>query len=232
MSPSPVSPTLLSEVDLREGAAALGVCLSPTQCQQLLDYGALILKWSRIYNLTALHDPTQVLTHHLLDSLAVLPGLQRQWPGAGRLLDVGSGAGLPGVVIAIVRPDLIVVCLDAVAKKVAFIRQAALQLALPNLRGEHARVENLKGQYELISSRAFATLDDFFSSSRHLLVPNGLWMAMKGKVPTEELARVPVDVDTFHVEQLQVPEAIGARCVVWARPCGRPVKISANTQVC
>jgi 16S rRNA (guanine527-N7)-methyltransferase len=154
---------------LREGAAALGVALSDRQSEQLLAYGTLMLKWNKVYNLTAVRDPAGVMTHHLLDSLAVIAPLQRQYPEKGRLLDVGSGAGLPGVIIAIMRPDIDVSCLDAVAKKAAFVQQVAVELELPNLRGLHARVELLEGSYNVISSRAFASLPDFFNGSKHLL---------------------------------------------------------------
>jgi 16S rRNA (guanine527-N7)-methyltransferase len=202
---------------LREGAAALGTTLSQAQAEQLLAYGSLMLKWNKVYNLTALRDPASVLTHHLLDSVAAVAPLHREWAGEGRLLDVGSGGGLPGVVIAILRPNVEVTCLDAVAKKAAFVQQVAAELEIRNLRGLHARVESLSGSYELISSRAFASLPDFFNGSMHLLAPEGLWLAMKGKVPTEELAELPPKIDVFHVEQLTVPGLEGERCIVWAR---------------
>ena len=202
---------------LRQGAAALGLALSDIQAEQLLSYGTLMLKWNKVYNLTALRDAASVLTHHLLDSLAAVPPLQREWAGEGKLLDVGSGGGLPGVVIAIMRPDLQVSCLDAVAKKAAFVQQVAAELELPNLRGLHARVESLAGSYEVISSRAFASLPDFFDGSAHLLAPGGVWLAMKGKVPTEELAVLPAGIAVFHVEQLTVPGLDAERCIVWAR---------------
>ena len=202
---------------LRAGAATMGVELSDAQGEQLLAYGTLMLKWNKVYNLTALRDPASVLTHHLLDSLAAVAPLQREWAGKGKLLDVGSGGGLPGVVIAIMRPDLEVSCLDAVAKKAAFVQQVAAELELPNLRGLHARVESLAGSYEVISSRAFASLPDFFNGSINLLAPGGVWLAMKGKVPTDELAAVPEGVSVFHVEQLTVPGLDAERCIVWAR---------------
>ncbi|MDP9881683.1 16S rRNA (guanine527-N7)-methyltransferase [Variovorax boronicumulans] len=202
---------------LRAGAATLGVALSDTQGEQLLAYGTLMLKWNKVYNLTAVRDPAGVMTHHLLDSLAAVAPLQREWAGKGRLLDVGSGGGLPGVVIAIMRPDIEVSCLDAVAKKAAFVQQVAAELELPNLRGLHARVESLAGSYEVISSRAFASLPDFFNGSVHLLAPGGVWLAMKGKVPTDELAALPAGVAVFHVEQLTVPGLDAERCIVWAR---------------
>ncbi|MDQ0015233.1 16S rRNA (guanine527-N7)-methyltransferase [Variovorax boronicumulans] len=202
---------------LRTGAAALGVALSDRQGEQLLAYGTLMLKWNKVYNLTAVRDPAGVMTHHLLDSLAVIAPLQRQYPEQGRLLDVGSGAGLPGVIIAIMRPDIDVSCLDAVAKKAAFVQQVAAELELPNLRGLHARVELLEGSYNVISSRAFASLPDFFNGSKHLLAADGVWLAMKGKMPSDELAVLPPEVAVFHVEQLTVPGLDAERCIVWAR---------------
>lgn len=202
---------------LREGAGRLGLELTDAQSAQLLAYGALILKWNKVYNLTALRDPATVLTHHLLDSLSVVAPLGREWPGRAKLLDVGAGAGLPGVVIAILRGDIDVTCLDAVAKKAAFVQQVSSELKLPNLRGLHARVEALQGSYELVSSRAFASLQDFVAGSAHLLAPGGLWLAMKGKVPTDEIARLPAEVDVFHVEHLIVPGLDAERCIVWIR---------------
>lgn len=203
--------------ELREGAATLGLGLDDRQCEQLLAFGALILKWNKVYNLTALRDPASVLTHHLLDSLSIIQPLAREWPGRAALLDVGAGAGLPGVVIAILRNDIAVTCLDAVAKKAAFVQQVAAELGLANLRGLHARVESLTGSYELISSRAFASLPDFFEGSKHLLAPGGRWLAMKGKMPSEELSQVPAEIEVFHVEQLSVPGLDADRCIVWAR---------------
>jgi 16S rRNA (guanine527-N7)-methyltransferase len=203
--------------ELREGAATLGLSLDDRQSEQLLAYGALILKWNKVYNLTALRDPASVLTHHLLDSLSIIQPLAREWPGRAALLDVGAGAGLPGVVIAILRNDIAVTCLDAVAKKAAFVQQVAAELGLANLRGLHARVESLTGSYELISSRAFASLPNFFEGSKHLLAPGGRWLAMKGKMPSEELSQVPAEIEVFHVEQLSVPGLDADRCIVWAR---------------
>lgn len=205
------------EARLRNAAEQLQLQISDDQLAQLLAYLDLIAKWNKVYNLTALRDPATVLTHHLLDSLSVVGPLKRAWPGRAKLLDVGAGAGLPGVVIAILREDIDVSCLDAVAKKAAFVQQVAAELGLPNLRGVHARVESLAGSYELISSRAFASLPDFFNGSKHLLAPAGIWLAMKGKVPDDELAELPTGIDVFHVEQLNVPWLDAERCIVWAR---------------
>lgn len=195
----------------------MGVHLNAGQCDRLLAYGALILKWNKVYNLTAQRDPDAVLTHHLLDSLSVLGPLQRQCPAAAKLLDVGSGAGLPGVVIAIVREDINVTCLDAVAKKAAFIQQVAAELGIKNLRGVHGRVELFVGEYDIVCSRAFASLHDFFTGSAQLLGASGRWLAMKGKVPSAELAELNGVAEVFHVEQLRVPDLGAERCIVWAR---------------
>jgi 16S rRNA (guanine527-N7)-methyltransferase len=205
-------------VELRAGASALGLSLTDRQAEQLLAYAALILKWNKVYNLTALREPALVLSHHLLDSMAVVAPLRRERPAGGKLLDVGAGAGLPGVVIAILRDDFDVSCLDAVAKKAAFVQQVAAELKLPNLRGLHARVETLTGQYDIVSCRAFASLPDFYNSSAQLVANDGVWLAMKGKMPAGELAALPPGVDVFHVEQLKVPGLDAERCIVWARP--------------
>ena len=205
------------ERGLREGLAELGLVLAAPQISQLLAYQELIAKWNQVYNLTAVRDPQEMLTHHLLDSLAVVRPLRQHLAGRATLLDVGSGAGLPGVVLAIACPDLMVTCVDTVAKKAAFIQQVAVTLGLPHLKGLHARVEALPGPYDIISSRAFSSLPDFVKGSRQALAPQGVWMAMKGKRPQEELAVLPVDVDVFHVEPLTVPDLSAERCIVWMR---------------
>ncbi len=205
------------ERGLREGLADLGLVLADAQVSQLLAYQALIAKWNQVYNLTAVRDPQEMLTHHLLDSLAVVLPLRQQLAGRATLLDVGSGAGLPGVVLAITCPELTVTCVDTVAKKAAFIQQVAVSLGLPHLKGLHARVETLPGPYDVICSRAFSSLPDFVKGSRQALDPQGVWMAMKGKHPQEELAALPADVDVFHVEPLTVPGLSAERCIVWMR---------------
>ena len=211
------------EAGLRDGLVKLGLDLADGQMRQLLDYMDLIRKWSRVYNLTAVLEPAQMLTHHLLDSLAVVAPLRRQTGGRPlRLLDVGSGAGLPGVVIAICCPEMQVDCVDTVAKKAAFIQQAAATLKLANLRGLHARVESLKGPYQVVASRAFASLADFTSWSRAALAQEGVWMALKGKHPADEIAVLPAEVEVFHVEQLVVPGLEAERCIVWMKPAAEP----------
>jgi 16S rRNA (guanine527-N7)-methyltransferase len=225
---------------LRQGAETLGLTLSDAQIAQLLGYHALIQKWNKVYNLTAIRDPAEMLTHHLLDSLAVvaplrirLAGLAYGQDGAGdnnddhdvvasqylyKLLDVGAGAGLPGVVLAICCPDIHVTCVDAVAKKMAFVQQVATELKLPNLKALHARVETLTDKYDIITSRAFATLLDFVTGSSAALKPTtGVWLAMKAKDTSAEVAELPADVAVFHVEQLHVPGLDAERCIVWMK---------------
>ncbi len=217
---------------LRQGLADLPLALDDAQIGGLLDYLTLIQKWTQVYNLTAVHDPAEMLTHHLLDCLAVIEPLRAQLAGGCssaslggkfsdaekiQLLDVGSGAGLPGTVIAICCPDMLVDCVDTVAKKVAFIRQVAAVLKRPNLRGVHARVESLTDNYNVISSRAFASLADFTRLSSGALAKQGVWLAMKGKRPDSEISALPADVGVFHVEQLKVPGLNAERCIVWMR---------------
>ena len=207
------------EAALRQGVQALGLSLNDAQIAQLLGYHGLIQKWNKVYNLTAIRDPAEMLTHHLLDSLAIVAPLVRQTSGlAANMLDVGAGAGLPGVVVAICCPQVSVTCVDAVAKKMAFVQQTATELKLPNLKALHARVETLTGKYDIITSRAFATLLDFVTGSREALKPDiGVWLAMKAKDTAIEVAALSADVEVFHVEQLSVPRLDAQRCIVWMR---------------
>ena len=210
------------EAGLRAGIEALGLELNDEQVGKLLSYLDWVAKWNKVYNLTALRDPQEMLTHHLLDSLAAVAPLRRQLAAMGleqpRLLDVGSGAGLPGAVFAIVCPELDVSCVDTVAKKALFIQQIAAALRLPNLHGLHARVENLKQHWDVVSSRAFASLIDFTNWSRQALAEQGVWLAMKGRHPADEIAALAPDIELFHVEQLRVPGLDAERCIVWMRP--------------
>ena len=172
---------------LTEALAAMGLDLEARQEVALLDYLALLAKWNRTYNLTAIHEPERMLTHHVLDSLAILPHV-----GAGPLLDVGSGGGVPGIPLAISRPDLTVTLLDASQKKCGFMQQAAIELGLSRVRVIHARVEEVReaGGFPQIVSRAFSELQAFVSLTRHLLAPGGQWLAMKGVHPNEEIAQL------------------------------------------
>lgn len=203
---------------LRDGLAQLHLELGDEQVDSLLAYVALIQKWNKVYNLTAVRDAGEMLTHHLLDSLAIIHSVRRQTRGgATRLLDVGSGAGLPGVVVAICCPEIQVDCVDTVAKKAAFIKQTAGALHLSNLRGLHARVEKLTDTYDVIACRAFSSLADFVALSERALAPDGVWLAMKGKYPHEEIAALPRNIQMFHVEHIEVPGLGAERCIVWMK---------------
>ncbi len=211
---------------LEVGLKTMGLDLSTAQVDALLAYMALIQKWNKVYNLTALRSSSEMLTHHLLDSLSVVLPLRTQLASMGleqgRLLDVGSGGGLPGVVLAIVMPQWRITCVDTVAKKAAFVQQVSASLGLTNLRGLHARVESLRvdaGEgFDVVASRAFASLPDFVNWSSEALLPHGVWMAMKGKLPSDEMAALPPHAHVFHVEPLHVPGLDAERCVVWMRP--------------
>ena len=207
-------------------APTLGLTLTAAERERLLAYLALIQRWTKVYNLTAVRNTGEMFTHHLLDCLAVVLPLRARTGEAGqgtlRVLDVGSGAGLPGVILAMLNPHWQITCVDAVAKKAAFIRQAAAELALPNLQGIHGRVEAAgtfkKPEFDLVTSRAFASIQDFTTLTRPLLAPHGQWAAMKAHLSPEERAAIPADVEMFHVEQLTVPELNEKRCLVWLRP--------------
>ena len=215
---------------LTEVVVELGLPADPQVVDKLLGYLDLLQRWNATYNLTAVRDPQDMLRQHLADCLAVVAPIARQLgqsmddpgnspPRSLRVLDVGSGGGLPGVVLALMFPHWQVVCVDAVGKKAAFIRQVAVELGLRNLGTEHARVEALKGEpYDVITSRAFASLVDFTRLSRASLASQGVWMAMKGKAPTDELSVLPDDIQVFHVEPLSVPGLNAERCLVWMRP--------------
>ena len=190
----------MNPMTLAAGLAELGLDLPDAVQHKLLAFRDLLLKWNRTYNLTALRDPEQVVSHHLLDSLAILPHV-----GGGALLDVGSGGGLPGIPLAIARPELAVTLVDAVQKKTTFLQQAAIELGLKNVAVHHARVEEMRGQYAQISSRAFADLARLVGLTRHLLEPGGRWLAMKGVRPDDEIAALPVGVAVAAVVPLTVP---------------------------
>ena len=200
---------------LERGLAELGIAL-PADCQQkLLDYAALLYKWNRTYSLTALREQDKAVSHHLLDSLAILP-----FVGDGTLLDVGSGGGMPGIPLAIARPQLAVTLLDSNSKKTAFLRQAAIELGLPNISVHAGRVEQYHPAtgFDVITSRAFAELLDFATLSRHLLAAQGRWLAMRGTRPDHETARLPADIMIEATHRLQVPGVEGERHLVVMRP--------------
>ena len=198
-------------VQLRQGLAALGIDLPAATQEKLLAYLALLQKWNKTFSLTALRDPSMAVSHHLLDSLAILP-----FVAVGPLLDVGSGGGQPGIPLAIVRPELRVTLLDSNSKKTAFLQQAAIELGLPNIAVHCGRVEQYQPpeRFAAIVSRAFSELADFVTLSRQLLAPEGRWLAMKGVWPHAEIARLPNDVTVEAVHRLEVPGVEGERHLV------------------
>ena len=192
---------------LKEGAQALGLTLSEAQIARLMAYQALLAKWNKVYNLTALRDPAQMVSHHLLDSLSAVSA----FAGAQRVLDVGAGGGLPGIVLAIwaaeAEPQMKITLVDTVQKKTAFLNQVKAELQLGNVTVLHARVEQLpvEQQYDVITSRAFAELKDFVTWSNHLLQQGGKYIALKGVLPQEEIDRLPAGWKVQRVQPLQVP---------------------------
>lgn len=218
MTASPANESLRSAIaTLCDG---LQIDAEPSQVDRLARYANLLERWNSTYNLTAVRGLDAILTHHLADCLAVVHPLRRRLTD-GRVLDVGSGGGLPGLVIAIFLPDLEVSCVDTVGKKAAFVRQCAAELEVRNLRSLHGRVEQLRelrGEYDVVASRAFSSLADLVRLSRPLLAPGGVWLAMKGRVPTAEIEALPADAEMFHVEPVHVPGLDAARCIVWMRP--------------
>ena len=180
----------------------------------------LLAHWNKAYNLTAVREVEQMRLQHLADCLAVVEPLRR-YAGTRRLrvLDVGSGGGLPGVVLAIANAAWSVTCVDAVGKKAAFVRHVASELSLPNLHAAHHRVETMQSPpFDVVTSRAFASLADFIRLTRHLLLPGGAWLAMKGQHPGDEIAALPAGVSVFHVEPLVIPGLNADRCLIWMRP--------------
>lgn len=195
---------------LSSGIAELGIQVTSEAQQKLIDYLALLQKWNKVYNLTAIRQPEQMVSNHLLDSLAVVPYL---WPK--RWLDVGCGAGLPGIVLAIVRPEWSFTLLDSNSKKMSFVQQASIELGLSNVEVFCGRIEDfqVKEKFDGIISRAFAETVDFINLTRNLLAEGGHWAAMKG-APAEELKRLPEEFQVEKIIPLQIPELNAARCLV------------------
>lgn len=206
---------------VRDLAETLSLGFTDAQVAHLARYLDLLQRWNATYNLTAVRDPTEMLTLHLADCLAAVPAVRRwrrEHPEAKRILDVGSGGGLPGVLWAIAETDMEVTCIDTVGKKAAFVQQVALELGLRNLSSVHGRVESIgPAAFEMVTSRAFASLLDFVRLSGACLREGGVWLAMKGKRPDDEIATLPADIDVFHVEPVVVPGLTADRCLVWMR---------------
>ena len=194
------------------GCRSLQLAVSTAALAQLADYVGLLAKWSKVYNLTAVRQPQQMVTRHLLDSLAVVPFLIE-----GSLLDVGTGAGLPGVPIAIARPDLAVTLLDANAKKLRFVRQAVAELRLGNVEVVQARMQEYQPgrAFDMVISRAVSSLEELYRQSRHLLAPRGRMLFMKGALPEEEMAAFAPGRETLHIERLDIPGLDAERHLLW-----------------
>lgn len=197
------------EARLDEGLKQLEISVDPEQRRQLLALVGLLHKWNRAYNLTAIRSAEEMVSRHLLDSAAVLPYV------SGRtLLDVGAGPGFPGLVLAILKPELRVTLLDSNGKKVRFQRQAAMELGLTNVTPEQARIEAFEERYDQVISRAFASLGDFVALTRERVVAGGQWLAMKGPAVDEELAELPVEITPVARHRLEVPFDVGTRLLV------------------
>lgn len=198
---------------LAEGIAEMRLDVSAAQQAQLMDYLGLMFKWNAVYNLTSLRDPMQMVTHHLLDSLAAVPA----FVDAKNVLDVGSGGGLPGIVLAIVCPGVKISMIDTVHKKTAFLTQVKAELNLANVTVYTMRVEQLQvsDKFDVITSRAFADLSDFVNWSSHLLAEGGRYIALKGVAPKEEQERVPAEWKVAKVEPLEVPRLGAERHLVF-----------------
>ena len=192
---------------LKQGVYAIGLDLSIEQIDQLDRFSALLFKWNKTYNLTSIKGKEEVLTHHILDSLSVIPYFDRYLHDQARLLDVGSGGGLPAIPIAICRPNLQVELVETVGKKTAFLTQAYIELGLKNVRVHNTRVERLQSKkYDAISSRAFSSLLLFTNLSKHLLKDGGVWLAMKGHLLNEELSQLDDFVKLENVTEIGVPQ--------------------------
>ncbi len=203
------------KTQLRSGIEAMNIDLNATQQLLLLEYVSLLKKWNSTYNLTALRDETKMISHHILDSLTLLPYVS----AARTLMDVGSGGGMPGIPTAICRPDLDITLLDANTKKTTFLQQAVIELGLKNVSVTSARVEAIHDKkVDVVTSRAFAELHDFIALTKHLLNENGYWAAMKGVYPYEELENVPADIDVYRIDKLTVPTLSAERHMVLMRP--------------
>ena len=198
---------------LADGVKALALELNEQQHEQLLDYLALLFKWNAVYNLTSVRDPMQMMTHHVLDSLAAVPAFE----GASNMLDVGAGGGLPGMVLAIAKPAMKVAMIDTVRKKTAFLTQVKAELGLANVTVYTMRVEQLQvsDKFDVITSRAFANLSDFVTWSGHLLAPGGQFIALKGTAPPEEQERLPKKWKVTQLRPLAVPGLDAERHLVF-----------------
>ena len=193
------------QTELTKGLETLGVTADSAQVEKLVRFAGLLERWNKVYNLTAIRCRDDILTHHLLDSAALVPHTADFLPQGGTVLDVGSGGGLPSIPLAVLRPGVKVTAVDAVSKKTAFLTQAGIELGLRNFTARHSRVEKLSGGYDVMTSRAFASLSDFISLTRHLMKPGGVWLAMKGVIPEDEIKALADDMEVADIRPLQDP---------------------------
>lgn len=203
-----------TEAVLEAGLGILGLPLDPERRRRLLAFAAMVERWNRTFNLTSIRDPKRILTHHLLDSLAVLPHLP-----PGSLADIGTGGGFPGLPVAIAQPERAVTLVDSNSKKTAFVRQAVIELAVPNISVHEGRAEDWKPDtaFDILISRAFASLAGFVGATRHLLAGTGEWIAMKGALPEAEIAELPPDIEVAALIRLDVPSLDAQRHLIRLR---------------
>ncbi|MFC4525663.1 16S rRNA (guanine(527)-N(7))-methyltransferase RsmG [Dyella halodurans] len=197
------------QTQLEHGIAALGLQLPANAVERLLDYQELLARWNATYNLTAVRDPAEMVTRHLLDSLAILPYVRGE-----TLADLGTGPGLPGIPLAIAAPGRQILLVDSNGKKVRFLREAIRSLKLEGVRAVQSRVEDVEGQFDCITARAFASLADMLAWGGHLLTKEGIWLAMKGKRPDDEMPGVPAEFELRGTHALSVPGLEGERHLV------------------
>jgi 16S rRNA (guanine527-N7)-methyltransferase len=209
------------EPRLSAALSELGLAMEPAARERVLAYVSLLRHWNAVHNLTSAREGAE-LVQHVVDCLAIVGPLRRHAGGRSlTVLDAGTGGGLPAVVVAIAQPQWVVAAVDAVGKKIAFVRQVSGELGLANLRPCHARLETLSpgdGRFDLVTSRAFSSLRQFVETTRHLIEPTGVWLAMKGKPPQAEIRDLPAECQLFHVEPLTVPGLDAERCLVWMKP--------------
>jgi len=222
MLPEQHDPTQDLEPRLHAALAELGLAADPPQRERILAFLSLLQRWNSVHNLSATRDEAGLLQQHVVDCLAIVEPMARYADGRRlKVLDAGSGAGLPAVILAIMQPDWLVTAVDSVGKKVAFVRQVCGELDLRNLHPQHTRLEALRpseGQFDVVTSRAFSSLRQFVETTRKVIAPTGVWMAMKGLKPAAEIRDLPADCQLFHVEPLTVPGLHAERCLVWIRP--------------
>ena len=200
---------------LKNGLSTMNIDLTTTQQLLLLEYVSLLKKWNSTYNLTALRDENQMISHHILDSLTLLPYVQN----VHSMMDVGSGGGMPGIPTAICCPDLFITLLDSNTKKTTFLQQAVIELGLKNVTVASGRVETMYDKkVDVVTSRAFAELHDFVALTKHLLNEHGYWAAMKGVYPYEELENLPKNIEVYQIDKLFVPTLDAERHMVLMRP--------------